>query len=152
MPSNQQLFELFPHFKIRTNQVSERRMYPLFAQFSFSIFIILFSGWLTVKIALHLKYGVWSDSMNQPRQSKWANFCISLTFRLFSLTIMCSTLIVWYHLSYINVRKHQHHHKTVLLFWWFLFHCKQKLSVVYYFPALLKVPLNSCVSKHKWTA
>lgn len=151
MPSNQQLFELFPHFKIRTNQVSERRMYPLFAQFSFSIFIILFSGWLTVKIALHLKYGVWSDSMNQPRQSKWANFCISLTFRLFSLTIMCSTLIVWY-LSYINVRKHQHHHKTVLLFWWFLFHCKQKLSVVYYFPALLKVPLNSCVSKHKWTA
>lgn len=138
MPSNQQLFELFPHFKIRTNQVSERRMYPLFAQFSFSIFIILFSGWLTVKIALHLKYGVWSDSMNQPRQSKWANFYISLTFRLFSLTIMCSTLIVWY-LSYINVRKHQHHHKTVLLFWWFLFHCKQKLSVVYYFPALLKV-------------
>lgn len=151
MPSNQQLFELFPHFKIRTNQVSERRMYPLFAQFSFSIFIILFSGWLTVKIALHLKCGVWSDSMNQPRQSKWANFYISLTFRLFSLTIMCSTLIVWY-LSYINVRKHQHHHKTVLLFWWFLFHCKQKLSVVYYFPALLKVPLNSCVSKHKWTA
>lgn len=126
-------------------------MYPLFSQFSFSIFIILFSGWLTVKIALHLKYGVWFDSMNQPRQSKWANFCISLPFRLFSLTIMCSTLIVWY-LSYINVRKHQHHHKTVLLFWWFLFHCKQKLSVVYYFPALLKVPLNSCVSKHKWTA